>query len=62
MQIVRAPPKKGLTVVKRCERLCFAADTGKYDEAFDMLNAMKIEGRGPATPSRVTARRSRIRS
>jgi uncharacterized oxidoreductase len=43
MQIVKAAPKNGEIVVKRCELLRFAAETGKYDQAFEMLNAMKIE-------------------
>jgi uncharacterized oxidoreductase len=44
MQIVKAAPENGEIVVKRCELLRFAAETGKYDQAFEMLNAMKLEG------------------
>ncbi len=40
MDILTAQPDAKEVVVKRCEPLRYAAETGNFDKAFGMVNAM----------------------
>jgi uncharacterized oxidoreductase len=43
MEILKAGPKNGEVVVKRCEMLRYAAESKRYDDVFQSLNAMSFE-------------------
>jgi uncharacterized oxidoreductase len=43
MEILKAQPKVGEIVVKRCEMLRYAAESKRFDDLFQSLNAMSLE-------------------